>query len=251
MPIHDWTRVNAGTYHDFHSSWITHIKESLNEGLLPSGFYAMAEQHFGQMIADVLTLHVGEPPELATPSFSDPRAVAVAEAPPRVRQKMVAQAGSARLRKSLTIRRSSNHRIIALIEIVSPGNKDRAASVDEFVKKARSALERGVHLLVVDLFPPTPFDPNGLHGEIWKAYDAELYTITPDQPLTLVSYTANRLPDAYIEHAAVGDPLIDMPLFLDPDWYINIPLEATYQTAWRGVPSVWREVIENGQRPDR
>ena len=54
-----------------------------------------------------------------------------------------------------------------------------------------------------------------------------------------------------IERKVVGDPLIDMPLFLDPDWYINIPLEATYQTAWRGVPSVWREVIENGQRPDR
>ncbi len=92
MPIHDWTRVNAGTFHDFHGAWITHIKESLNEGLLPSGYYAMAEQHFNGMIADVLTLHAGEPDD-STSSFNDPRAVAVAEAPPRIRQKMVAQAG--------------------------------------------------------------------------------------------------------------------------------------------------------------
>jgi hypothetical protein len=30
MPMHDWTRVSAGTYHDFHNAWITHIKEALN-----------------------------------------------------------------------------------------------------------------------------------------------------------------------------------------------------------------------------
>jgi hypothetical protein len=43
---------------------------------------------------------------------------------------------------------------------------------------------------------------------------------------------------------AVGDSLVDMPLFLDPDRYINLPLEATYQAAWRGMPAYWREVLE-------
>jgi len=33
MPMHNWTRVSAGTFHDFHNAWITHIKESLNAGL--------------------------------------------------------------------------------------------------------------------------------------------------------------------------------------------------------------------------
>ena len=33
MPLHDWARVSAGTYHDFHNSWITHLKEALNAGL--------------------------------------------------------------------------------------------------------------------------------------------------------------------------------------------------------------------------
>ena len=45
MPVHDWTKVDAGIFHDFHCAWIIHLKESLNEGLLPDGFYAMAEQH--------------------------------------------------------------------------------------------------------------------------------------------------------------------------------------------------------------
>jgi len=246
MPIHDWTRVNPGTFHDFHGSWITHIKESLNEGLLPAGYYAMAEQHFDQMVADVLTLHVGDQ-EDSPSSFGDPRAVAVAEAPPRIRHKMVAQAGSLHLRRTITVRRASNHRVVALIEIVFPANKDRVASLEQFVDKVWSALKLGVHVLVVDLFPPSTSDPNGLHGEIWKAYDSEPYTLSPEQPLTLVSYTGRRLPDAYIEPVAVGDMLVDMPLFLDPDWYINIPLEETYQTAWRGVPKIWRDVIDGGQ----
>ena len=35
MPIHDWTRVDAGTFHAFHVSWVSAIQEALNDGLLP------------------------------------------------------------------------------------------------------------------------------------------------------------------------------------------------------------------------
>lgn len=40
MPVHDWTKVFAGCFYDFHESWTTHIKEALNMGLLPTGYYA-------------------------------------------------------------------------------------------------------------------------------------------------------------------------------------------------------------------
>jgi hypothetical protein len=43
----------------------------------------------------------------------------------------------------------------------------------------------------------------------------------------------------------VGRDLIDMPLFLTPEMYINVPLEATYQAAYRGVPRKWRDVLES------
>ncbi len=32
MPMHDWTRVDAGIYHDFHHEWISEIKRALNRG---------------------------------------------------------------------------------------------------------------------------------------------------------------------------------------------------------------------------
>jgi hypothetical protein len=56
MPVHDWTRVEAGIFHHFHNEWMPAICNTLNDGLLPEGFYALIEQHAGSYIADVLTL---------------------------------------------------------------------------------------------------------------------------------------------------------------------------------------------------
>ena len=44
MPIHDWTRVDAGIFHDFHLGWIAEIRHVLNGGLLPPNYYALAER---------------------------------------------------------------------------------------------------------------------------------------------------------------------------------------------------------------
>ncbi len=246
MPVHDWTKVADGVFHDFHCAWITHLKESLNEGLLPDGFYALAEQHTRDRIPDVLTLRAPDLDSAPHPTPRD-RGVALADAPPRVSRKLVADFvfDYHTRRRTLTIRHVSDHRIVALLEILSPGNKNRASSVDDFVEKIDSALERGIHVLVADLFPPGKHNPQGIHGSIWKRYGAEDYVVPSGQPLTLVSYRAEGVGvEAYVEHLAVGDSLTDMPMFLNSDFYINIPLELTYQAAYRGVPAYWREVLE-------
>ncbi len=58
---------------------------------------------------------------------------------------------------------------------------------------------------------------------------------------------ADSRPVAYLEHLAVGSPLAEMPLFLDPDRYINLPLEATYLASYHGMPAFWRDVLEGRQ----
>jgi len=64
MPIHDWTRVEAGIFHHFHQSWAVEISNALNAGRLPEGFFALAEQVIGGPIPDVVTLHrQGREPE--------------------------------------------------------------------------------------------------------------------------------------------------------------------------------------------
>ncbi len=250
MPVHDWTRVRPGTFHDFHGSWITHLKETLNNGLLPAGYYALAEQPADEAWPDVLALEAAEPEFDGGPwSVREPRgAIAVAERPPEVSLTTTAEAGRvAYKQRTLLIRHATGDRIVALLEIVSPGNKDRRRSLDRFVNKATSALRQGYHLLIVDLFPPGPDDRQGIHGAVWAEVDgieAAQYRQPPDKPLTLVAYEAKPAPTAYVEPLAVGAALPAMPLFLEAGWYIRVPLEETYQQAWRGVPERWRCVIE-------
>ncbi|MGH7226860.1 MAG: hypothetical protein ACRELF_26910, partial [Gemmataceae bacterium] len=87
MPIHDWKRVCAGTWHDFHLAWIAEIRNALNGGLLPPDYYAQAEQIAGPLGPDVLTLQM--PDTLGNgapdPSFQSNGGVAGAAAPPRMR----------------------------------------------------------------------------------------------------------------------------------------------------------------------
>jgi hypothetical protein len=102
---------------------------------------------------------------------------------------------------------------------------------------------------MVDLFPPGPCDPTGLHSVILERLqlDDEPYAPPTDAPLTLASYAAGPQVDIYLEHVAVGVPLPEMPLFLRPGYYVNVPLDATYQAAYRGLPAYWREVLEESR----
>jgi hypothetical protein len=246
MPIHDWTRVSAGTWHAFHLSWISEIQASLNDGRLPPDYYAQAEQIAGPWGPDVLTLQEPAPPFAEDVDPTSEGGLAVAIAPPRVRQvEEVELEFYHRRRRTLVIRHSSGDRIIALLEIVSPGNKASQSALRSFVGEAVEAIERGFHLLIVDLFPPTPRDPQGMHAAIWGEIRPTEYELPANERLTLVAYAASNPTRAYIEPTAVGHELIEMPLFLTPERYINVPLEATYQAAYRGVPRRWRDVLES------
>jgi hypothetical protein len=246
MPIHDWTQVTAGTFHDFHQTWIIEIKRALNAGLLPLGFYAMAEQIAGGLGPDVLTLEA--PLDEERGDRFDPgagaAALAIAEKPPAVHLHNRAEVGQyARKASAIAIRHSSTRQLDAMIEIVSPGNKNSAVALSRFVAKAIKLLEADVHLLILDLIPPGRFDPHGIHGAIWQEYTGQAFEPPPGQPLTLASYIGGRY-EAYIEPTAVGRALIEMPLFLDADSYVSTPLEATYRSAFDAVPAVWRRALE-------
>jgi hypothetical protein len=42
---------------------------------------------------------------------------------------------------------------------------------------------------------------------------------------------------------AVSDSLAEMPLFLEPDAQVPVPLEATYERAFAALPRRWRTVL--------
>lgn len=245
MPVHDWTRVDAGIFHSFHLSWISRIMEALNEGVLPATYYALAEQQAGIIGPDVLTLQrhrIGNGPT-SVPAEEGGEVVTQTQPAVRFRTSIARTRRSRPLPRHLAIRHVTDDRLVAVVEIVSPGNKSSKNALKAFVRKVIACLDRQIHFLVVDLFPPGPRDPHGIHGAILAEMGAGPFELSDDQPLTLVSYQAVEPPVAYIEPTAVGCPLVSMPLFLTTERYVKVPLEPAYEQAWRGVPQVIREEL--------
>jgi hypothetical protein len=194
MPVHDWTRVDAGIFHHFHHEWISELSRALNRGLLPPDYYALIGQ-------------------------------------------------SGRGLGPIAIRHLSEYGIVAMFEIISPAYTNSWHGHHVFVEKAVQILREGIHLVMVDLVPPGSRDPRRLHSAIWGEFSESDVELPSDKPLTLASYVSGPMPMAFVEPTTVGASLPEMPLFLTPEYYIPLPLEATYQSAWDAVPSFWQDVL--------
>ncbi len=245
MPMHDWQRVPAGIYHAFHHRWISAVADALNAGLLPDEYYALPEQKTRKFGPDVLALERQELEADDAPSPGGGGSAVALRAAPSAR--FVAQTDEEYYRRKkshIAVRHVSGDRTVAMVEIVSPGNKSGKLALGEFVEKACDLLERRIHLLIVDPFPPGRQDPHGVHAAIWEELLGQSFEPPPDEPLTLVSYECEAVTRAYIEPLAVGRELPAMPLFLQPNGCVMVPLEATYREAFGVMPKRWRDVLE-------
>jgi hypothetical protein len=73
--------------------------------------------------------------------------------------------------------------------------------------------------------------------------DNDTFQFDATKPLTCASYIGGLGAEAFVEPVAVGDKLPTIPLFLTPEEYVPVPLEATYQSAFDSVPEIWREAL--------
>jgi hypothetical protein len=215
------------------------IGDALNAGLLPPGYPALVEQVTGRPIPDVVALESRE--SKGAPLDAG---IAVAAAPPSARMiARIERINYARRADRLVIRHGRG-KVVAIIEIVSPGNKSGSAALRAFVEKAADILNQGISLLVVDLFPPTSRDPQGIHKAIWDQFTDDPFDVLPGKPLIAASYLGGDFPTAYVDPLGVGDTLPSLPIFLSESRYIPAPLEETYQEAWAHFPSMLKELIE-------
>ena len=237
MPIHDWTRTDSGAYHSFHQDWTIEICRALNRGILPPEYMALADLKVGGTEPDVATLKLRKPPTSG--------GLAVADAPPKTRQVSRAETDEAfyaRKANRIIIKHRQGH-LVAAIEVVSPGNKNNKNGLAAFVSKMVDYLRNGINVVVIDVFPPGPRDPEGLHALIWDEFGGLAFEPRPaDKPLTVASFDAGER-IAYVDPVGVGDPLPDAPLFLAPGWYVNVPLERTYMASWAETPQPIRDEV--------
>lgn len=236
MPLHDWTLVEPGIFHAFGHSWIEEIHRALLQ-LLPPDYDSLPEQQAAGFGPDILTL--------TTQREDGPGGAAVTtkQRPVTTFFQETSTEFYLRKKKAVVIHHVSGDRIVAMIEIVSPGNKNSAAGLRAFIRKARELLEQKVHLLIIGPFPVNRRHPQGLHAAIFEEIEDDPLSLPEAFPLCVFSYECDDRVRVYLEPLAVGVSLGTMPIFLYPGMYIDVPLESTYQAAWQAVPPRWQKVI--------
>lgn len=225
-PNHHWE--------SFHSNWATRIADGI-AAVLPDEF--QVEEH----------IHAGPEFEIDVATFEEAKArqdrsagpvlalrSAPVYAPPAPDGSMPAVfPGTFEIRVFST---PAGLTLVAVVELVSPGNKDRAAERHAFVTKCASYLAQGVSLIMVDVV--TNRQAN-LHNELMHSMDADSALEFTEAPaLYAVAYRPVRRGDQdAIElwrcPLALGAALPTLPLRLTGELFIPVDFEASYQEACR------------------
>lgn len=247
MPAHDWRRKEDGTFHDLHQAWIASLRQRLNGGVLPKGYYAMSEQRAGDIEPDVAVLQRPLPVDAQRTEEAAEAGILVMP-PPRARITSRSRNLSyVKRQDSLVIRHRSGNKIVALVELISRGNKASRDELESFIRKAQACFQANIHLTLVDLHPPGRLDPHGMHAAIWETRGEDAPTVPAEKPLQAVSYEAGDDVTAYVEPFAAGECIPDAPLFLHEKYYVTVPFEETYMAAFSGFSEFMREEIETGR----
>ena len=109
--------------------------------------------------------------------------------------------------------------------------------------KATAFLARGVNLLIIDLFPPTSSDPQGIYKAIWDEICEEPFELPTAKPYTISAFEAEPIYAAYVECVGIGDAIPPMPVFLDPGQYVLAPLEEAYAHSWEKCPREMKDLV--------
>ncbi|MBL8799648.1 MAG: hypothetical protein JNM56_37545 [Planctomycetia bacterium] len=247
MPIHDWSKVERAFFHDFNLSWAVSLSQSLNAGLLPRGYFALCETAENHPMARFVDL--GVPARQSNDQKRPGRGRSRQEVPPSVwAHRACEQVEYAE--KVITIRRSEDYHVVAAVRVVTADNKRGPQRLASFVKWAFEVVYSGKSLLLVDPFPAAAHDPRSVFQAIWGEFPECDFDLPDNKPYTMASFIGTPFPEVFVEPLAAGESLPDMPLFLDAEDYVNVPLEATYRATWEASPKIMQQAVETGVMPE-
>jgi hypothetical protein len=179
MPMHDWTQVDDALFHSFHLSWASELSRRLNQELLPPSHFAITETIELRPAAGFLEL-----PEPDRP-YVGPRL-------PAGNREVSSDASRTRFAatddqrqyacKAVTVRHADHHQPVAAIVWVTRQDKQTPYRLRALLQTAVGAITRGVHLLVIDLYPPTPRAPKDIHTSLWEDLTGAVLGFLPASP---------------------------------------------------------------------
>ena len=218
-------------WESFHARWASAIADALNANLLPAGYYAEEQVHVGGRVEiDVATFDRAEP---RPPAGNGGIATIPAQtwAPP-VPQMLIPAVFPDSI-EVLVFSSEAGPTLVAAVELVSPGNKDRADSRRAFAAKCASYLQQGIGLVIVDIVTNRLAN---LHNELIRLMELDdRFTISAG-PLYGAAYRPVRRDDSQLletwaEPLVIDKPLPILPLALDKGLVIPLDLENSYTEA--------------------
>jgi hypothetical protein len=237
MPLRDhfhspWMDENI--WEGFHSAWANTIVRHLNESLLPPNFRAIPQVHLGASVeADVATFE-GTSSNKASESTTLSAAATAVWSPPEPTQTLTVEFLEQDTCEVRVYDAKRGMRLVGVIELVSPGNKDRPEACHAFVSKCAAYLQEQVGLIIVDVVTSRRAN---LHEELLNLTGADESLVAVGD-LYAGAYragpngSATRL-DTWSATLTLGEPLPTLPLWLRGDLAIPVDLEKTYEETCR------------------
>ncbi len=219
-------------WESFHSSWATRIADALTEQWLPPNYIAEEHAHFGPSVEiDVATFA-----QEGTGSRTEGGALVATVgsevwAPPAADGAFPAVFPDTFEVRVLST--DTGPRLVAAIELISPGNKDRPAERRAFATKCASYLYQGISVIIVDIVTNRRAN---LHNELLQFMEAGLLPLPPEVSLYAVAYRPVRRGerdeiDVWRSPLGLGMNLPTLPLGLRGDLAVPVDFEATYTEA--------------------
>lgn len=215
----------------FHAAWPVTMMRHLNRGLLPPGYHAEPRVRLGnQAEVDVGTREEGFVSIQQAPPGSNGTGVAV-YSPPTPVLTFETDLSKEDIFEVQVFDDELGETLVAAIELISPGNKDRPQSRHEFVVKCASMLKAQVSLVLIDIV-------TNRHANLFNELMEYLEIRDLPHPLHGPLYCCSLRPrgsnghakvDVWPEVLQVGALLPKLPLWLRDDLAVPLELESTYE----------------------
>jgi hypothetical protein len=239
MPLRDHFRSPVNdkhTWDELHGGWPMMIVRQLFD-ILPAGYVAAPGVHLGKAFEiDVSAFEEDEPAGTDLTSGTADGAVATAASP----EPTLTLEADLTEQDEYEVRvydAERGRQLVAAIEIVSPANKDRPDNRGAFVAKVAALLQEDVCVSIVDLVTIRRFN---LYADLLELIGGTDPQLSPTSPhLYSVTVRSRKRPekrsllDVWYYPMTVGQPLPTLPIWLNTDLRVLLPLEPGYEETCR------------------
>ncbi len=215
-------------WESFHATWASTIADGLNETVLPPGLIALEHIHAGPAVEiDVATWDLSEGGNGTTATAT--RTVWTPATAPTLMPALFPPSATVEIHST-----DGGRTLVAAIELVSPGNKDRPDQCRLFAAKCATYLSRGIGLIVVDVVTTRRANlHNELVGLLTLPHEFQLpdnYGIHAVAYRPLHANGAGRI-ETWPFALSIGELLPTVPLSLAADHCVPVSLETSYAAA--------------------